>query len=136
MTGHSRIMVLSNWPGLSWFGFGREPIELPLWISCALALIEPRSPRDLGVMSSGILVRLEEANRANSRDGKSDADALIRLEILDLRKHQPIVARRSFRQSLESPGGVKWRREEIREPLARLADAREHSHMHAQSERW
>ncbi len=53
---------------------------------------------------------------------ESDADALMQLGTLYLRTHQPVLARRTFRQCLESHGGAKWRWE-IQQSLARLIDA-------------
>ena len=57
---------------------------------------------------------------------ESDADALMQLGTLYLRIHQPGLARRTFRQCLESHGGVKWRWE-IQQCLSRLTDEKPHS---------
>jgi hypothetical protein len=51
----------------------------------------------------------------------SDGDALMQLGALYVRTNQPTLARRTFRQCLESKQGAKWRWEIHRE-LARLAD--------------
>lgn len=52
---------------------------------------------------------------------ESDADALMQLGTIYLRTQQPVLARRSFRQCLESHGGAKWRWE-IQQSLARLME--------------
>ncbi len=50
---------------------------------------------------------------------ESDGDALMHLGTLYLRTQQPTLARRTFRQCLESKHGAKWRWE-IQRALARL----------------
>jgi hypothetical protein len=52
---------------------------------------------------------------------ESDSDALMQLGALYVRTNQPNLARRTFRQCLESKQGAKWRWE-IQEALARLDD--------------
>ena len=50
---------------------------------------------------------------------ETDADALLQLGTLHVRLHQPVLARRAFRQCLELEGGAKWRWE-IEQALTRL----------------
>lgn len=50
-----------------------------------------------------------------------DADTLMQLGTLYVRTHQPALARRAFRQCLESEGGAKWKWE-IERVCTRLAD--------------
>jgi Flp pilus assembly protein TadD len=50
---------------------------------------------------------------------ESDSDALMQLGAVYVRTNQPTLARRTFRQCLESKQGAKWRWE-IRQALARL----------------
>jgi hypothetical protein len=52
---------------------------------------------------------------------ESDGDALMQLGALYVRTNQPTLARRTFRQCLDSKQGAKWRWEIHRE-LVRLAD--------------
>jgi hypothetical protein len=52
---------------------------------------------------------------------ESDCDALMQLGTLYLRTNQPTLARRTFRQCLESKHGAKWRWE-IEQALARLGE--------------
>jgi hypothetical protein len=53
---------------------------------------------------------------------ESDSDALMQLGAIYARTDQPTLARRAFRQCLESRQGAKWRWE-IQQALAKLGDA-------------
>ena len=58
--------------------------------------------------------------RILARD-ETDADALMQLGTLYIRIEQPILARRTFQQCLQSSGGGKWRWE-IQQAMATLDD--------------
>ena len=137
-----RIVLLSVWPGLPQIWSGQEALGLILAGLFAATLnlaalaytlwwlwrCDPAHHRgDIDRLYRQAMEDYLQGRWAEARRGfeailaldEDDADALMQLGALYARTEQFALARRTFKQCLETEGGVKWRWE-IAQALAKL----------------